>query len=375
MHPTKILIVEDEAIIALNIKQRLIGLGYSVVGIADNTRSALELVAQCQPHLVLMDIHLYEDESGIEAAIQIREQFHCPVVFLTAFADDATIEQAKQASPFGYIVKPFEVHNLRSAIEIALARYQTEQSIQNQSRQQLDGLRHSLAFSLPHEFKTPLNGIVASVDLLRYEADSPNPNNIREVADILEACGNRLYQLVQNFLLYAKLEIVAHDATQVAELRACRTTNPEQWIVDTANQIAQDKTRDADLQLDLQSIQSTPIVLAISENYLSRVVAELVDNAFKFSKPGHPVMVRIRVEGNSLVVEIEDQGRGMTAEQVAWIDAYIQFERPHYEQQGVGLGLAIARRLLQLHGGQLTISSQPEQGTTVRSILPMVTTA
>lgn len=128
--PTKILIVEDERLIARDIQQRLEGLGYEVVAIAGEATTALNRVAQYQPDLVLMDMRLKDQSNGITAAIQIRDQFQLPVVFLTAHADPGTLDQAKAARPFGYLVKPVKTENLQATIEIALIRHQTEAALQ-----------------------------------------------------------------------------------------------------------------------------------------------------------------------------------------------------------------------------------------------------
>lgn len=128
-----ILIVEDERLIALDIKRRLLQLGYEVSAIADSAETALRAIAQNPPNLILMDIHLRGAVDGIATATQIRELFDLPVVFLTAYADAATIAQAKTSQPFGYIVKPIETPNLSATIEIALMRYETELALQRSS--------------------------------------------------------------------------------------------------------------------------------------------------------------------------------------------------------------------------------------------------
>ncbi|PYM16846.1 MAG: hybrid sensor histidine kinase/response regulator, partial [Verrucomicrobia bacterium] len=98
---------------------------------------------------------------------------------------------------------------------------------------------------------------------------------------------------------------------------------------------------------------------------------ELLDNAFKFSRPGTPVRIAGGVSNGRFTLSVGDRGRGMTAQQIADIGAHMQFERRFYEQQGVGLGLIIAKRLAELHGGDLLIESTPGEQTTVQMILPV----
>jgi PAS domain S-box-containing protein len=130
----RILIVEDELLITLDIKRRLTRLGYQVVGNTTNGEGALMLAEALRPDLVLMDIRLDGAMDGIEAAKQIGDRFHLPVAFLTAYAETATLERAKQANPFGYILKPVEDRELKTIIEIALYKHQAEQEIRRVNR-------------------------------------------------------------------------------------------------------------------------------------------------------------------------------------------------------------------------------------------------
>lgn len=127
MKEAKILVVEDEALVALHLEQRLQMLGHSVVGTAFSGTDALEQTAAHLPDLVLMDINLGRGISGIEAAQQINRYFNIPVVFVTAHSDDAILQKANAAGPYGYVLKPFEDSALRVTIEIALSKHQLDQ--------------------------------------------------------------------------------------------------------------------------------------------------------------------------------------------------------------------------------------------------------
>jgi len=125
----RILIVEDEAITALDLKQQLISMGHDVVGMVDNAAGAVKAAAELKPCLVLMDIRLAGDIDGITAASAIRGYDNIPVVFLTAHADATTLERALKAAPFGYILKPFQHHELKGCIEVALYKHSKESEI------------------------------------------------------------------------------------------------------------------------------------------------------------------------------------------------------------------------------------------------------
>jgi len=122
----RILIVEDEHIVAMGIKRMLKGLGYTVTGVASSGGDAIGKAESTFPDLVLMDIMLKGDMDGVEAAKEIKHLFGIPVVYLTAYSDSDILERAKKTGPLGYIVKPFDEKDLRSNIEIALHRHRTE---------------------------------------------------------------------------------------------------------------------------------------------------------------------------------------------------------------------------------------------------------
>ncbi|MDW7732432.1 MAG: response regulator [Methanolobus sp.] len=122
----KILVVEDENVVALEIKKRLIRLGYVVPSVAASGKDAISKAKGFLPDLVLMDIRLKGEMDGIEAAQEIRTQLGIPVIYLTAHSDEETLERAKQTEPDGYILKPFEEDDLRTIIEVTLYKHQKE---------------------------------------------------------------------------------------------------------------------------------------------------------------------------------------------------------------------------------------------------------
>ena len=134
MSKEKILVVEDERIVAEDIKFRLKGLGYTVIGMAYSGEQAVKKTGEVRPDLVLMDIVLEGRMDGIEAASVIRSRFGIPVVYLTAYADDKTLERAKMTEPFGYLLKPFEDRDLKTTIEMALYKHRMERMLRENER-------------------------------------------------------------------------------------------------------------------------------------------------------------------------------------------------------------------------------------------------
>lgn len=123
---SRILVVEDDSIIALTIQTRLASMGFEVVGRASTGSEAISKAEKLSPDLVLMDIHLKGPMDGIEAAEMIYGVQNIPVVYLTAFSDEKTLERAQKTSPFGYIVKPFTDNTLRVTLTMAIMKHQAE---------------------------------------------------------------------------------------------------------------------------------------------------------------------------------------------------------------------------------------------------------
>ena len=152
---------------------------------------------------------------------------------------------------------------------------------------------------------------------------------------------------------------------QQEQLRNNILRDPAQKIEDCINQVATQHKRLDDVTIDLDEQ-----VLRITADNLNRIIHELVDNAFKFSQAGSPVNISATAHDEHYEIVISDYGRGMTTEQINLIGAYMQFDRVLYEQQGMGMGLNIAKRLVELHLGTVFIRSRPNDGTQVIVQIP-----
>jgi diguanylate cyclase (GGDEF)-like protein/PAS domain S-box-containing protein len=137
MSVKSILVVEDEVLVARDIQSRLSRMGYNVVGMASKGHEAIEKALDLRPDLILMDINLRDDMDGVEAAMEIRNQYKVPIIFCTAYSNEETLERAKITEPYGYVLKPFDNRELEINIEIALYKHKTERDLAV-TRQRLD---------------------------------------------------------------------------------------------------------------------------------------------------------------------------------------------------------------------------------------------
>ncbi len=359
MNAQKILITEDEVLVARELAETLEELGYEVTAIAHDGKTALQKVSETSPDLVLMDIVLPGQMDGIEVANFIRAHHHIPVVYLTAYADTETLDRAQITEPFGYLIKPFQAKALHTTIQVALNRHAVEQG-------KLKNLRQNISSFLPHELNTPLCTILSSLELLTEYYDNFSRYEVLERLWSVQNSATRLNRTCQNVLLYTELEILEQDLHQLERLQQDTTPSSYGVIKAQAYTKAEEMNRTADLQLELEDLP-----VRMCKHYLKRLVDELLDNAFKFSLPGTPVRLHSFLQDNSFYLAISDQGRGMTPEQIANLDAFVQFDRHRYEQQGLGLGLALVKRLVELHNGKLSIRSVVGEGTTVVVHLPI----
>lgn len=366
-----ILAVEDEQNIRINLQEILEFSDYEVL-IAANGEEGLKLALQRQPDLIISDIQMPKmDGYQFLQALRSYPTTHLiPVIFLTGRIDRLDQRRAMELGADDYVTKPFTPEELVSAIEARLSR--NDASLQQQ-REQIEAFCSQLSRTLPHELNTPLNGISSSVDLLLFAYDKLSQKEIFELLAVIQSSSKRLHRLIQNFLLYAELEIkvreqyrrgLAINATEKSLIGLSTNLDVIQRVAET---IAIKYERISDLRVNLPILK-----VQLPETQLRKIFSELIDNAFKFSSRGQLVNLSAHFERNFVQIQLCDRGRGMTAAQLNELGAYVQFERKLYEQQGCGLGLTIARRMIELFGGGVSIYSVPKAGTTVEISIPGV---
>jgi len=359
----KILVIEDEESVRSNILKILQFENFHVIG-AENGYVGVQVAKEQVPDLILCDIMMPElDGYGVRNTLcQDPVTATIPFIFLTAKADKADFRIGMTLGADDYLTKPFTRDELLNAV---FARLDKQAAIDIHFQEKLDKLRGSITESLPHELLIPLNQIQQVLQTLTNKYDSLERHKILEMTKGAYASSLSLQRQLHNFLLYALLETTLTDPEQIKALRGSCTSMAKSVITDVAIEKAKGLEREADLHLELQDI-TVPIL----EANLAKIVEELIDNAFKFSPAGTPVRIESILDNNMFSLYVIDQGQGMTTAQIANLGAYMQFERKLYEQEGSGLGVTIATRLSELHGGELTIDSIPHKKTTVRVALP-----
>jgi signal transduction histidine kinase len=356
----KILVIDDEEWLREMVRMALTTKGYVVLE-APNGSAGIEIARRSLPDLILCDVNM-EKVDGYLTLSSLRNEpstASIPFILMTGMADHAGMRHGMELGADDYLPKPFTLDTLYAAVNTRLKK---ADAVREAAEKKLADLRDNISLMLPHELRTPLNGIIAYGEILTQEAHTLPPDEVSEMGQVIYHSGRRLERLVENFLVYAQIEILSADPQKVAALKKARTELPLPVIEEAARTQAHSLRREADLVLDL-----APVEMAIAGDYLRRIVSELVENAFKFSSPGTAVQVRLTSDAQGVSLSVTDQGRGFSTEHITRIGAYMQFERRVHEQQGLGLGLIISKRLAELHGGTLNITS--ERGATTEVLL------
>lgn len=363
----KILVIDDAEFI-LESTSTLLGFeGYEILAASDGY-TGVELAFQNKPDLILCDISMPGlDGYGVLDRIRSNQSTRTlPFIFLTAYTDKANMRAGMEKGADDYLVKPFTREELLSAIE---AQWKKSSFVEQHLLEKVEEVSKNISMALPHEFRTVLNQISGSAKYMLSNSTTILSSDIREISNDIIQSTHRLLKITENYLIYARIEALTSNPVKRAMLRSFHTDEPLAVLIDITSHIANKFGRFADLSIESEL---TDLYIEMSTESFFKVIDELVDNAFKFSSEGTKVIIQAEFDGSFLKIIIKDMGRGMSTEQINSIGAYIQFERQIYEQQGVGLGLMISKKIIEIHDGSFYIDSSNQNGTRVEFTIPAV---
>jgi CheY-like chemotaxis protein len=362
---SKILIIEDEDSIRQITSEILRGENFEVME-AEDGQVGVELALQKTPDLIICDVQLPEMD-GYSILAQVRGNRSTqtvPFIFLTAKSTKTDVRLGMELGADDYLTKPFTIEELLGTVTTQLVKHA---AVERSSQQKLDDLRNNITLSLPHQLNAQLTNILKPTKTLIENYDLIDRDEAIEMLRQIYLSGQTLSRFTNNFLLYAELKRIEQQPKKSRALLE-RTEECLARIIlrEVALQKAEQANRREDLLLEL--LEETEV--QISQAKLKKIAEELIDNAFKFSISGTPVRIRSHTQDSNFHLFITNDGRGMTAEEIANMGAYMQFEPQDTKRQGCGLGLVIAKLLTELHGGEFNIESIPNKQTTVRVMLP-----
>ena len=339
----RVLVVEDESIVARDIAQQLTALGYAPVGTASFGEQAVKLATELRPDLVLMDIQLAGAMDGIAAAHEIRAQLALPVVFLTAFSEDHMLERARVTEPFGYILKPFSERELSIVLAMALYKHQAESRLLATTRQ-LKALsqrvleaqeqeRRRVALELHDELGQLLTAIKINLQLGERFKEKAPPDLYSENLRIVEEA----------------LQQVRHLATGLrpSMLDDLGLAPALKWV---AEQSAGRSGFEVSFHHERTQVRLAPEI----ETACFRIVQEALTNISRHAQAKR-VEISLRRDGTDLLLTVQDDGLGFDL-------AAMQSRAAAGGSLGV-LGMQERAKLL---GGELNIASAPGNGCAVQ---------
>ncbi len=378
MNQPSILVVDDEPDNFDVIEALLSDRGYDL-HYASNGQVALNSLDVFQPDVILMDV-MMPDLDGMEVCQRIKAQplwEGVPIIMVTALSAKEDLARCIKAGADDFISKPVSGLELRARVHSMLRLKQQYDKITSLSKVQentidllqknLNELSGNLASSLPHELNTPLNGIFGVIGLLLDDREDMSEEEIHELLLLAQQSALRLDRLTKKFLIYIKLELMTSQMPMDKIPTNNEVTSTKSVIENCGREQAQKVDRQNDLICELEDID-----VPVSEDNLKWMVDELLENAFKFSTPLTPVKVSSQLIKGAFHLSISDRGRGMTEEQISKIGAFMQFERRTYEQQGLGLGLKIVKKIIDISAGEFYLSSVYHEETTAHIKLPSI---
>jgi two-component system sensor histidine kinase/response regulator len=348
-----VLLIDDDEIILATFGVALRDHGYRVFE-ASTGAAGFELAKQQLPDIIITDIAMPAGD-GEALLNQIRQHpdlAHKQVVLMTGNIAVTGPRRGMDAGADDYLSKPVTIPALLKCVEARLKRAQIHWRVEDRMLQQL---RASLHSNLPHEFFTPLGGILGLTEILRSEWDVMPAREVKEILADVHHSALRLHRTLRNYLLSLELR----DVTEAGQLpRPLPAHEIETAVWSGIRTAARHHQRTADVSVTIE-----PCDLLVSVEDVAILVEELVDNACLYSAPGSPIEVSLGAKG---LLTVSDHGRGISEDELKRVGAFQQFERYHHGKEGLGLGLSLVYRLAAKCGTKPAIESRPGEGTSVR---------
>ena len=356
-----ILVIDDEESVRLPLADLLRFDGFDVVEAKDG-ESGVKMATEDTPDLIICDIMMpgMDGFAVLETLRRYPFMAMTPFIFLTARIDPSDTERGLNLGADDYVCKPFEPTQLIERIRSRLDKYRIMKDSLNEVRSNLIG-------KVPHEFKTPLNGILGFASMMKENAHMLNSGEVRDFSSLILESGERMLQTVVNYVRYLELQIDLGQDDVPAKYRDANchfgVSDMDRILERLFNQFPERKN---DVDRFIQ-----PVGVALEGDDGEYMAYQLIENALKFSHSGSRVSVNTVIDSDAYVLSVADRGQGMTNEQISKLGPFIQLNREEQEQQGLGVGLSVVDSLCILYGGTVSITSQPGDGTRVILRLPL----
>ena len=369
MNPMRILVVDDEPGMRLGVERALSGWKVPVpeaeqpialeVLQAATGREGLRQVEQAPPDILLLD-HKLPDMTGLDVLAEVRQRTEVLTIMITAYASLETAITATRQGAFDFLAKPFTPGELRSAVQKA-ARHLVLQRQARQLAQERRQVRFQFLSVLAHELKAPLAAIEGYLHILRDRSAGDDPAVYGRMIDrsLFRAEGMR--KMIADLLDLTRLE----SGLKKRELAEVDLAEVASAAVETAGPEAAKRNVTVALRCEPK------LALHADRGELEIVFNNLLSNAVKYNRDGGRVDVSVSGDAQAVTIEVADTGIGLSQEEAGRL--FQDFARIRNEKTrdilGSGLGLSIVRKLADLYGGEVTLRSQPDAGSTFRVTL------
>ncbi len=359
-----ILIVDDDLGIRDSVDEILTLSGYTSLMAADGVE-ALELLASHKPDLIISDIMMprMDGYAFFEALKNIREWSTIPFIFLTARGEKMDIRRGYQMGADRYLVKPFELEDLLIAVETRLER---AAELERAIGEDIDQMKQQLLNVFGHELRTPLSLLHGYSKILEQSQDALDKKATDEIFLVMQESVDRLVKLSEDLMLMVYLD------SDVASI-ALESGNEPIYIKHILENLILGMSGDAERRnINVELDMDDELTVVGHSPYLSDLFKRILENAIKFGRPGGSVQIEANSLPEEIQVTIQDDGIGIAPEKMALLfKLFQQIDRESMEQQGLGLGLAIAARLAEFHGGRISAESELGQGSRFIVHLPI----
>lgn len=367
MSPARILIVEDEALVAEDLRQEMQELGHEVVGVAAAGEEVVPAVEQTAPDLVLMDIRLRSNMDGVTAAEELRARFDLPVIYVTAWADDDILRRARMTEPLGYLVKPIRRIELKVTLEMALHKRSLEVRMRA-DEERLMALAH-LAGGIAHDFNNLMTVVLGYSEYLLSSWPSDHPD--REVVENIRCAAGRTALLTSQLLAFARQEMLFLQDVDLNRL------------IDTVHaRLAEHGAANGTMTVTLAP---EPKMIRADPKKLEDMLARFLQDRLEALPPGGQLALRTATAdvtevfsrlhpelrpGKYVEVVITDTGPCLSAEQLRHLFEPALALNDGRVATGKGLARAAAYGMIRQLGGHIFPDSVPGRGNTFRILLP-----
>jgi two-component system sensor histidine kinase/response regulator len=363
---TKILVIEDEDSVRENIIEILGFEGFEVMG-AENGQVGLQCAQRSRPDLILCDVAMPELD-GYSVLAEIRQlpgMASTPFIFLTARTDRSFMRHGMELGADDYLTKPFSTAELVAAI---MARLERQQATVQESEVRLEETKRELVRMVSHELRTPLNSIEMALDIIARQLTQLSPAQVQELLGYVERGSSRLHHLVEQMVLLTQLETGLLTTASIREHHMLLHSSG--FLIAATSLAHRFATHGSDVPIRLDE-RDQAVAIQCDPGALKHALAEIIANALNFSPQGAEVAITQWRAGGDVLISVTDQGPGIPPEHLEdTLREFHQIARQVQEQQGMGLGLPLARRIIEIHEGTLDIRSMVGRGTQVTIKLP-----